>query len=710
MLRAPRRKRGMVGAMRLAAAAWALRVVCGLGVLGIGCSLSDDEGGPPITDEKVSAIPADSTRLVGTPLSTGPGRANATVAAPDGKSSSPAEGASDLAPTASAVSSKAVIATPDGKSSSPVEGASDSAPTASTVTAKAVVAASDGKSSNPTEGASDRAPTASGVTANVVVSTPRAKPNTSAGGAGVRPPIFTDVTASAGIDFTHSRPAQPTFPLGAGAIVFDYDNDGHDDIYLSVSKGPNSLYRNNGGSSFTDVAAAAGVDDPGGVGNGGCAADYDNDGDQDLFVTNDGSSTLFRNNGDGTFEDVTEVTKGDFDVPHRNTGCAWGDYDQDGYLDLIVVRHLWEAYATVAAPGDIYLSIGGLTLYHNVRDGLLFDVTYLLGDPTFPDSLDARYVERNEPGRAGNAKGLGFQPGWVDFDNDGDLDLYVVNDFGSIIQRNVLWRNDGAGTDGSWTFVDVSADLRADMPMFGMGLAVGDYDLDGFLDMYMTNIGDNVLLKNGGGGRGYTDTAAKARAGVGSVGGKNRVAWGAVFFDYDNDGDEDLYVVSGFLDVPNVDNLKEQPNVLLKNQGNGTFADVSLGSGADDPGIGRGGVYLDFDKDGCLDLFVANYGQRARLFRNVCDYGNNWLEISTVGATSNRDGIGARITVVSGGISQIREVSAGSSSMSQNMSAAHFGLDNADAAEYVLVRWPSGRVQTLTDVAANQRLTVIEPE
>ena len=286
----------------------------------------------------------------------------------------------------------------------------------------------------------------------------------------------------------------------------------------------------------------------------------------------------------------------------------------------------------------------------------------------------------------------------------------MVNDFGHLIQRNVLWRNDGAEADGSWAFVDVSAASGADVAMFGMGVAVGDYDLDGSLDLFMTNIGDNVLLKSDADGLRFTDTALRAGVGTGSVGDADRVAWGAVFFDYDNDGDEDLYVVNGFLEVPNVVNLKVQPNVLLQNQGNGTFVDVSLGSGAADPGVGRGGVYLDFNDDGCLDLFLANYGQRARLLRNVCDHGNNWLELRTVGTASNRDGIGARITVVAGGTSQTREVSAGASSMSQSMLATHFGIGKAEVAEYVVIRWPSGVVQTLIDVPANQQLTVTERE
>ena len=521
-----------------------------------------------------------------------------------------------------------------------------------------------------------------------------------------QPPLFVDVTLSTGVGFDHQAFQPEIINLGAGVVVFDFNDDGLQDIFVSNARGPNALYRNNGQGTFTDVAAAAGVDDPFGRGNGGCAADYDNDGHRDLYVTNYGSSKFFRNNGDGTFADVTAAANvSDPDVTFRSTGCAWSDYDQDGFADLVVVRYLDEREMRILQKTGFIRAVRPLALYHNEGDGAFTSVAGLLGNAGDPGADEA----------IGNLWGAGFQPGWVDVDNDGDPDLYVVNDFGIRVRPNVLWRNDGLGADGSWAFTDISIGSGADVPIYGMGLAVGDYDLDGFFDLYMTNIGDNVLLKNDGDGLSFSNETEPADVGIGDIGLTPRLTWGTFFFDYDNDGLEDLYVVSGYMreDPTQLEPAgfnKEQPNVLLRNAGDGTFADVSAVSGADDPGIGRGAAYLDFNKDGCLDLFVANYGQRARLFRNVCNYGNNWLEISTVGATTNRDGIGARITVVSGGTSQIREVSAGSSQMSQNMSAAHFGLGTAVAAEYVLVRWPSGKVQTLTAVAANQWLTVTEPE
>ena len=247
--------------------------------------------------------------------------------------------------------------------------------------------------------------------------------------------------------------------------------------------------------------------------------------------------------------------------------------------------------------------------------------------------------------------------------------------------------------------------------------------------MFITNIGRPVLLANNREGLTFTDTTLEAAVDIGSIEGfaclpeerlrregcsGQRVTWGAVFFDYDNDGDEDLYVASGFLaDDPTLD-LKKQPNVLLRNDGDGSFTDVSEISGADDPGYGRGAVYLDYNSDGCLDLYVANLGtsavsaQHAKLLENRCDWGNGWLVIRTVGTASNRDGIGARITVVAGEKTQIREVSAGGSNKSQSMLPVHFGLGKAEMVDSIQVRWPSGTVQTLRDVAVNQRITIVE--
>ena len=518
-------------------------------------------------------------------------------------------------------------------------------------------------------------------------------------------PLFEDVTDGAGIRFSNREMPGRMMPIGAGVVVFDFDGDGLDDIYFSNTNGPNHLYRNQGDGAFTEIGARAGVDDPDGEGNGGCAGDYDNDGDVDLFVTNFGPSRLFENQGGGEFDDVTTAAGvDDGENVFRSTGCAWGDYDGDGYLDLVVTRHLNEFNPDLLMMKDFYSSVGGMALFHNVGGERFDDVTSLLGDTSAPrEGLDVQL---------GNVWGAGFQPAWLDYDEDRDVDLIVINDFGADIQPNVLWRNDGPSERG-WKFTDVSVESGIDVPMYGMGLAVGDPNGDGLVDLFVTNIRDNVLFERIPSSVEYTDAAKEANVRVGKIGNQVRVAWGAMFFDYDNDGDEDLYVVSGYLGGdPDVipPNPVEQPNALLRNRGGGTFEDVSEWSGADDPGIGRGGAYLDYDGDGCLDVVVNNFGQPARLFRNTCADGNHWLRVRLRGLSSGAGGLGAKIEITAAGKTQVRKTMSGSTFMGQNMLDAHFGIGNATAVDSMTVYWPSGQTQTLTNVRADQIVTITEPQ
>ena len=549
----------------------------------------------------------------------------------------------------------------------------------------------------------------------VVVTNPDGSSVSLANALTYRPPIFGEVGEPSGVAFTHYRDLLDIIPLGAGVVVFDYNGDGLQDIYVTSTpdfaglspdtEGGNALFRNNGDGTFTDVADSAGVADVEAKSNGGCAADYDNDGDQDLFVTNWGVSKLFRNDGNGAFTNAAESAGlSDPDATYRSMGCAWGDYDRDGALDFIVVRHIDESNPDAFTKRLYYFDVRPLALFHNDGDGTFTEVTHLLGATASPSRTQGAY---------GNLWGAGFQPAWLDFDNDKDLDLYIINDFGEYIHPNVLWRNDGSDEDGKWLFTDVSEPSGAGTAMFGMGLAVADYNSDGYLDMFVTNIGDNVLLTTSDGST-FRDVAADAGVAFGEFRRQQRVSWGTVFFDYDNDGYEDLYVASGYLDTDDI-NRRQQPNLLFRNNRSGAFDNVSAISGAADWGTGRGVAYADFNEDGCLDLYVVNLGRSAsegepaRLFQNRCDWGNSWLIVKTVGSDSNRDGIGARITLVADGRTQIREITAGASNSSQNMLPAHFGLGRAGVVDELRVQWPSGTLQILRDVAPNRVLTVVEP-
>jgi len=525
--------------------------------------------------------------------------------------------------------------------------------------------------------------------------------------------IFTDVATSAGVDFQHIRSGD-LFSMGGGVAVFDFNNDGLLDIYVTNSGGPNDLYRNDGGMMFSNIAVSAGVDDPLGNSNGVCAGDYDNDGNVDLFLANYGTSKLFHNNGVETFTDVTAAAQvGDLDPSYRSMGCAFGDYNNDSYLDLIVVRYLHDL---TEDQGNWDLSNGQrgvsftdsvrpLSLFTNDGDGTFTDDTMLLGDPT---------------ANPGTIQRAGFQPMFFDYDNDGDTDIHVCNDFDREIGPNVLWRNDGQGpTD--WIFTDVSTSSNIEVTSYCMGTAVGDYDNNGFLDLYHADGGPNNLLKNIGGV--FSDTTNQAGVGRELIPGPSsgvNIGWGTIFFDADNDGDVDLYFVAGILDNTAFNNF--QPNGFFENNGDLTFTDVSIQSGTDDSGVGRGLGFGDFNNDGCVDMYVVNLGRydpiagiqgdptvpgTSLLFQNDCTNTNNWLAIKTIGSISNADGIGARIKVSTTNGEQIREVAAGGSHISQNMLRVHFGLSDATQAD-VEIRWPSGVIQTLANVAPNQIIEVTE--
>ena len=543
-------------------------------------------------------------------------------------------------------------------------------------------------------------------------------------------PHFTEVTAQAGIHFQHidGRNGEKYFVevYGSGAAWFDYDRDGDIDLYLVngadlprssaglVSKKTNPahdsqdvanfadipptnvLYRNNGDGSFTDVTAAAGVGD-GGYGFGCCVGDYDNDGFKDLYVTNFGPNLLYRNNGDGTFTNVTESAGvGD---KRWGTSAAFADYDNDGHLDLFVANYAdyqlennpvcHRMNFRTYCPPDDFTGMSDV-LYRNNGDGTFREVT--------------REAGMSHP----NGKGLGVA--WGDYNNDGYPDLLVAND----MTPDMLYRNnaDGTFTDVA-LFVGVALSGRG-VAMGGMGANFGDYDNDGWLDVVVTNFQDdpNSLHHNLRDGTFASVTYAAKFGGISLP----YVGWGVDFVDLDNDGYQDLFVVNGHV-YDNVEKFEPtytyaQRNHLFRNLGDGTFGEISdqCGAGLHIKKVSRGAAFGDYDNDGDIDILITNSNQTPDLLRNDSINPNHWLIIETVGAQSNRDGIGARVKVTAGGTSQIREVKSGSSYLSQSDMRLHFGLGAAQEADLVEVRWPSGRVDRFEGVKTNQFLQVKEGE
>ena len=530
------------------------------------------------------------------------------------------------------------------------------------------------------------------------------------GGAQVQ---FADVTATAGIDFHHRHGGTgkkyPMETMGSGAVFFDYDEDGWLDLYFVNSAGPGALYRNSGDGTFFDVTAGAGVGDAG-YALGCAAADYDADGDLDLFITAYGPNTLYRNDGDGTFADATaeaKVAGPRLANPGMSTGAAFADYDADGDLDLYVgnyARFRPEIHEPCIRAGDIVVYCGP-EAFEPQRDVFYRNE----GDGTFADVTDAVGI------LPAAAKELGSF--FIDYDQDRDVDLYVAGDR----TPNLLYRNDGglcaegdqpcAVPTRRFTEVGALAGVAYnDMgkPLAGMGVDVGDYDNDGLFDFFVTNYQweTNSLYKNLGNGF-FADITFQSGLGVPSL---QYLAWGTLFLDYDNDGDRDLFVANGHLD----DNIQlfdavtyEQQNQVFRNDGSGRYTEVSdqLGTGLALRQVSRGAAMGDYDNDGDLDVVVANNNQPAALLRNDGGNAGHWLSLRLDGRA-----IGAEVRVVAGELAQLDVVRTGSSYLCQSALRPFFGLGDRERVDEVEIRWPSGTVQRLRDIAADQILTVREAD
>lgn len=499
---------------------------------------------------------------------------------------------------------------------------------------------------------------------------------------------FTDVTDEVGVAVLASS------DQGPGCGFADIDTDGDLDILVVDGLGdPNALFRQDGLRTFTEVAASAGVDDTG-WGKSVTFADYDNDGDPDLLLTRlAGTMILYQNNG-GVFANVSASSGFAAIGSGSYTGAAWADYDNDGWVDVYVTR------------------------YNNLPNRLMRN----LGNGTFQDVAPSAGVS--------NTTGYGFQPAWFDYDNDGDQDLYVSNDiFGT---PNALFRNEGDGT-----FVDVSVSSGTGIDMSAMGIAVGDYDNNGFLDFYVANISTgNVFLTNNGDGT-FTERAAEKGVDVGEV------CWGVDFLDYDHDGWLDLYVnVSSdqYFDGPppaeGIDSRGGRPgkpravpvgsegrgngdisNRLYRNLNGLAFADVSEGSGVQNPGRSFCSAVADYDSDGDLDIYMTNWyefgldKQTALLENNHVPRGGSaadWLRVQLIGTLSNRDGIGARVWMQTPAGWQMREHHIGTSYLGSSDPFLHFGTAGATMIPQVFVRWPSGVAEVYDNISTGQVLTLVE--
>jgi hypothetical protein len=535
-----------------------------------------------------------------------------------------------------------------------------------------------------------------------------AQVSTFGGGALARPsnqeglPVFTDVTDEAGIEFRHSfgdfELSNILEATGAGAVFFDYNGDGNLDLYIVngawdrsvndnrgrglLGQNSNHLFRNDGDGTFTDVTEAAGVGDMG-VGFGCSAADFDADGDVDLYVLNYGPNVLYRNEGDGTFTDVSAAS-GLADA-RFSLSAPWLDYDGDGDLDVYVANYLeydegvYRAfYPADGHPGPLSYAGQPDALYRNNGDGTFTDVTEAAG--VF-----------NPDGRAMSATA-------ADVNNDGWLDIYVAND----ATENFYYENGGDGTfEERGLYVGLAMGENG-QGVSSMGPTFADIDRSGLQDVFIPDMGYGTLLMNQGDVFIDTTYASNIAPIIGQYTG-----WAGLVFDYDNDGYVDIFVANG-----NAHHEYSEEDVLMRNNGDGTFTDVSRESGAyfGEKYVGRGGTYGDYDNDGDLDILVVNLNSEAKLLRNDGGNRNNWISIEALLPDGGREAIGARVEVITGELRQVQDLVPVRGYLSQVDPRLHFGLGSATEVDSIEIRWPGGETQRLEKVPANQFLRVVQGE
>jgi hypothetical protein len=483
---------------------------------------------------------------------------------------------------------------------------------------------------------------------------------------------------------------------GNGVAIFDYDNDGWPDILLvngtklegfPAGQGPtNHLYRNNHDGTFTDVTARTGLTATG-WGQGVCVGDYDNDGWKDVYITYFGKNRLYHNQN-GVFTEVAEKAGVAGTGKAWGTGCAFVDYDRDGRLDLVVANYVDFDLANAPSPGErptciwkgvpVMCGPRGLAgskniLYHNRGDGTFEDVTV----KAHIDRTDGHYA---------------FSVSTLDFDEDGWPDIFIACDS----TPSILYRNNHDGTFTDVAVTSGAAFNEDGREQAGMGSTVADYNGDGHLDIFKTNFSDDTstLYKNGGDGS-FTDSTAAAGLGIYT----QYLGWGTMFLDVDNDGWPDLILVNGHV-YPEVDSQHlgssyKEPRILFRNNGDGTFSDISssAGAGITTAASSRGLAVGDLWNDGRVSVVINNMNAAPSLLVNQIHNANHWIAIHVVGTKSNRDGIGARIRVKTAARVMVDEVRSGSSYISNNDVRAHFGLGSAAKIDWVEIRWPSGLIE-----------------
>jgi hypothetical protein len=530
-------------------------------------------------------------------------------------------------------------------------------------------------------------------------------PGRAADGAPDCPVTFNDVAASAGLRFTHDRGATPEHHLaetmGSGLAWLDYDNDGWMDLYV-VQSGPfpprgspraqDRLYRNNGDGTFTDVTAKAKLKDTA-YGMGAVAADYDNDGFVDLYVTNYGKNILYHNNGDGTFTDVTG--KAGVAASGWSTSAAFADFDGDGLLDLFVLRYVDDAVEKGLFCGD---RANGKRDYCNPK---LYPPTHNI---LFRNNRNGTFTDITASAGLDKALGKGLGVVVADVDDDGRPDIYVAND----TTMNFLFRNLGGNRFEDVSLLSGAALPSAGSPLSGMGVNAGDLSGNGRLDLVVANYEAeiNSLYRNLGQGV-FEDISAES-----GFGGPSFLfsGFGLNLLDTANAGRLDAFIANGHvLDVPGRGSTYAERPFLMWNDGKGKFHEHGCGAPFRRELVGRGSAVADYDNDGDLDIAVTNSGGPLELLRNDGAHGN-WIGFVLRGRKSNRQGIGARVTIETEAGKQMREVKAGESYLASSDPRIHFGLGKASTVKRVTIRWPSGIVQDVTGALPGKYNPVTEPD